>query len=138
MEFSRPEYGVSSKATAPYSSNFAWKIPWTEEPGGLQSMGSLESDTTERLHFHFSLSYIGEGYGNPLLCSCLENHRDGRVWWAVIYGVAQIQTRLKQLSSSRSSTSPQVTCFCRDQKFSHSITSLYKKAFIDHKAYTHS
>ena len=52
MEFSRPEYGVSSKAMTPYSSNFAWKIPWTEEPGSLQSMGSLESDTTERLHFH--------------------------------------------------------------------------------------
>ena len=46
----------------------AWKIPWTEEPGGLQSMGSLELDTTERLHFHFSLSCIGEGNGNPLQC----------------------------------------------------------------------
>ena len=55
----------------------AWKIPWTEEPGRLQSMGSLESDTTERLHFHFSLSCIGEGNGNPLQCSCLENPRDG-------------------------------------------------------------
>ena len=51
---------------APHSSTFAWKIPWTEEPGGLQSMGSLESGTTERLHFHFSLSRIGEGNGNPL------------------------------------------------------------------------
>ena len=49
--------------------------PWTEEPGGLQSMASLESDTTERLHFHFSLSCIGEGNGNPLQCSCLENPR---------------------------------------------------------------
>ena len=49
---------------APYSSTFAWKIPWMEEPGGLQSMGSLESDTTERLHFHFSLSCIGEGNDN--------------------------------------------------------------------------
>ena len=48
-----------------------------EEPGGLQSMGSLELDTTERLHFHFSLSYIGEGNGNPLQCFCLENPRDG-------------------------------------------------------------
>ena len=46
----------------------AWKIPWTEEPGGLQSMGSLELDTTERLHFHFSLSCVGEGNGNPLQC----------------------------------------------------------------------
>ena len=63
---------------APHSSTFAWKIPWTEEPGGLQFMGSLESDTTERLHFHFSLSCIGEGNGNPLQCSCLENPRDGK------------------------------------------------------------
>ena len=62
----------------PHSSTFAWKIPWTEEPGRLQSMGSLESDTTERLHFHFSLSCIGEGNGNPLQCSCLENPRDGK------------------------------------------------------------
>ena len=59
---------LSEKAMAPHSSTFAWKIPWTEEPGGLQSMGSLESDTTERLHFHFSLSCIGEGNGNPLQC----------------------------------------------------------------------
>ena len=111
---------------APHSSIPAWKIPWTEEPGGLQSMGSLrvrhnwttslsfftfmhwsrkwqptpvflpgesqgqrslvgcrlwgrtESDTTERLHFHFSLSCLGEGNGNPLQCSCLENPRDGK------------------------------------------------------------
>ena len=52
------------KAMTPHSSTFAWKIPWMEEPGGLQSMGSLESDTTERLHFHFSLSCIGEGNDN--------------------------------------------------------------------------
>ena len=63
---------------AAHSSTLAWKIPWMEEPGGLQSIGSLESDTTERLHFHFSLSCIGEGNGNPLQCSCLENPRDGR------------------------------------------------------------
>ena len=56
----------------------AWKIPWTEEPGRLQSMGSLESDMTERLPFHFSLSCVGEGNGNPLQCSCLENPRDSR------------------------------------------------------------
>ena len=61
----------------PHSSTLAWKIPWMEEPGRLQFMGSLESDTTEQLHFHFSLSCIGEGNGNPLQCSCLENPRDG-------------------------------------------------------------
>ena len=81
---------------------FAYKILWTEEPGRLQSMGLLESDTTERLHFHFSLSCIGEGNGNPLQCSCLENPRDGGAWWAAVYGVTQSWTRLKRLSSSSS------------------------------------
>ena len=57
---------------------------------------------TERLHFHFSLSCIGEGNGNPLQCSCLENPRDGGDWWAAVYGVAQSRTRLKRLSSSSS------------------------------------
>ena len=61
-----------------HSSTFAWKIPWTEEPGRLQFIGSLELDTTERLHFHFSLPCIGEGNGNPLQCSCLENPREGK------------------------------------------------------------
>ena len=65
---------------APHSSTLAWKIPWTEEPGRLQSMGSRRVDMTERLHFHFSLSCIGEGNGNPLQCSCLENPRDGGAW----------------------------------------------------------
>ena len=89
---------------APHSSTLAWKIPWTEEPGGLQSMGSEESDTTERLHFPFSLSCIGEGNGKPLQCSCLENPRDGGASWAAVYGVAQSLTRLKRLSSSSSMT----------------------------------
>ena len=79
---------------APHSSTVAWKIPWTEEPGGLQSMGSLESDTTERLHFHFSFSCTGGGNGNPLQCSCLENPVDGGAWWAAVHGVANSQTRL--------------------------------------------
>ena len=76
----------------PHSSTLAWKIPWTEEPGRLQSMGSLESDTTERLHFHFSLSCIGEGNGNPLQYSGLENPMD-----SVAYGVAKLQTQLSDL-----------------------------------------
>ena len=88
---------------APHSSTLAWKIPWTEEPGRLQSMGRWESDMTERLHFHFSHSYIGEGNGNPLQCSCLENPRDGGAWCAAIYGVAQSRTWLTWLSSSSSS-----------------------------------
>ena len=79
---------------APYSSTLVWKIPCTEEPGRLQSMGwgCQESDTTERLHFHFSLSCIGEGNGNTLQCSCLENPRDRGAWWAAVYGVTQSQT----------------------------------------------
>ena len=135
---------------APHSNTLAWKIPWTEETGRLQSMGSWrarydwatslslftfmhwrrkwqptqvflpeepqgwrilvgcgtwgleEPDMTEWLHFHFSLPCIGEGNGNPLQCSCLENPRDGGAWWAAVYGVTQSQTRLKRLSSSSS------------------------------------
>ena len=68
-----------------------------------QKFRAEESDTTERLHFHFSLSCIGEGNGNPLQCSYVENIRDRGAWWAAISGVAQSQTRLKQLSSSSSS-----------------------------------
>ena len=82
-------------AMAPHSSTLAWKIPWTEEPGRLQPMGSLRVGHTERLHFHFSLSCNGEGNGNPLQCSCLENPRDFGGWWATVYGVAQSGTRLK-------------------------------------------
>ena len=62
---------------------------------GCSPWGRWESDTTERLHFHFSLSCIGEGNGNPLQCSCLENPRDRGAWWAAVYDVTQSQTRLK-------------------------------------------
>ena len=88
----------SEKAMAPHSSTLAWKIPWAEEPGGLQSMGSLRVGHD----WVTSLSRIGEGNGNPLQCSCLENPRDEGAWWAAIYGVAQSRTRLKWLSSSSS------------------------------------
>ena len=67
----------SEKAMTPHSSTLAWKIPWMEEPGRLQSTGLEESDTTERLHFHFSLSCLGEGNGNPPQYFCLENPRNG-------------------------------------------------------------
>ena len=66
---------------------------------GCSPWGREESDTTERLHSHFSLSCIGEGNGNPLQGSCLENSRDGGAWWAAVYGVTQSRTRLKRLSS---------------------------------------
>ena len=88
------------KAMAPHSSTLAWKIPRMEEPGGLQSMGCQESNTTEQLPFHFSVSCIGEGNGNPLQRSCLEHPRDRGAWWAAVYGVPQSRTRLKRLSSS--------------------------------------
>ena len=80
---------------APHSSTLAWKIPWVEEPCRLQSMGREKSDTTEQLHFHFSLSCIGEGNSNPLQCSCPENPRDEGAQWAAVYGAAHSQTRLK-------------------------------------------
>ena len=101
---------IEMPAMAPHSSTLAWKIPWTEELGGLQSMGLLRVGH-ERLHFHFSLSCIGGGNGNPLQCSCLENPRDGGAWWAAIYGVTQSWTRLKWLSSSSSSSSSHLDFF---------------------------
>ena len=82
---------------APHSSTLAWKIPWTEEPGRLQPMGSLGVGHDRAT----SLLCIGEGNGNPLQYSCLENPRDGGAWWAAIYGVAQSWTRLKRLSIAR-------------------------------------
>ena len=69
---------------------------------GCSPWGHQESDTTEQLHFHFSLSCIGEGNGNPLQYSCLENPRDGGAWWAAVYEVAQSRTQLKRLSNSSS------------------------------------
>ena len=77
---------------APHSSSFAWKIPWMEEPCRLQSMGSLESHMTERLHFHFSLSCVGEGNCNPLQCSCLENPRDGKLGGLLSVGRTELYT----------------------------------------------
>ena len=71
---------------------------------GCGPWGHWELDTTERLHFHFSLSCIGEGNGNPLQCSCLESPSDGEAWWAPMYRVTQSRTRLKRFSSSSSST----------------------------------
>ena len=87
---------------APHSSTLAWKIPWKEEPGRLQSMGSLRVGhdwATSLSLFSFS---IGERNSNPLQCSCLENPRAGGAWWAAVYRVAQSRTRLKRLSSSSS------------------------------------
>ena len=92
--------GAVEKAMAPHSSTLAWKIPQTEEPGRLQSMGSLRVRHDWATSLSLFTSCTGEGNGNPLQCSCLENPRDGRAWWAAVYGVAQSRTRLKRLSSS--------------------------------------
>ena len=101
-------------------------------PGKSHGRGSLvscspwgrkESDMTEQLHFHFSLSCTGEGNGNPLQCSCLENLRDGGAWWAAIYGVTQNQTRLKRLSSSSSSPYRVTTDFTVYNSFAFSKRS---------------
>ena len=86
---------IPENAMAPHSSTLAWKMPWMEEPGRLQSTGSLRVGH----NWATSLSRIGEGNGNPLQCSCLENPGDGGAWWAAVYGVAQSRTRLKWLSS---------------------------------------
>ena len=97
--------------------NLFWRRQWHPTPillpgkshgrrslVGCSPWGRKELDMTERLHFQFSLSYMGEGNGNPLQCSCLENARDGGACWAAVYGVAQSRTRLKRLSSSSSSS----------------------------------
>ena len=90
----------SEKAVAPHSSTLAWKIPWTEEPGRLQTMGSGRVDWATSLSLSLFTFMHWRRKWNPLQCSCLENPRDGRAWWAAVCGVAQSWTRLKQLSSS--------------------------------------
>ena len=106
----------------PWVGKIPWRRAWQPTPVflpgefhgqrslvGYSPWGHKESDMTERLHFHFSLSCIGEGNGNPLQCSCLENPRDGGAWWAAVYGVAQSWTRLKRLSSSSSSSNGEIS-----------------------------
>ena len=98
---------------------------------------------TERLHFHSSPSYIGEGNGNPLQCSCLENPRDGEAWWAAVYGVAQSRTQLKQLSSSSSILFSIVavsiyipTNSAREFSFLHTLSSIYCLYFFFHDGHS--
>ena len=95
---------------------------------GCSPRGRRGSDTTEQLHYHFSLSCTGEGNGNPLQCSCLENPRDGGAWWAAVFGVAQSRTGLKQLSSGSSGMVPFISVWrvqlCRDNCFK------FEKAWI--------
>ena len=119
----------TEKAMAPHSSTLAWKIPWMEEPGGLQSMGLLRVGHDWATSLHFSLSYIGEGNGNPLQCSCLENPRDGGAWWAAIYGVAQSRTRLKRLSSSSSMGLEFLILFGSAWTFLHIVSMMTSNRF---------
>ena len=112
----------SEKAMAHHSSTLAWKIPWTEEPGRLQSMGWRR--VGHNWVTSLSLSCIGEGNGKLLQCSCLENPRDGGAWWAAVYGVAQRRTWLKRLSSSSSMMSAQGGV-CHLLNFSQTLNKLW-------------
>ena len=94
-----PALGME-EAMATHCSTLPGKSHGRRSLPGYSPWGRWGSDTTERLHFQFSLSCIGEGNGNPFQCSCLENPRDRGTWWAAVYGVAQSRTRLKWLSSS--------------------------------------
>ena len=118
MGSNRVGHDWSDLAAAAAAAGLTWRKRWHPTPVplpgkshgqrslvGCRLWGRIESDTTERLHFHFSLSCIGEGNGSPLQCSCLENPRDEGAWWAAVYGVAQSRTRLKRLNSSSSSRS---------------------------------
>ena len=120
---------------APHSSTLTWKIPWTKEPGRLQTMGSLRvrHDRVTSLSFFTFMHWRRNG--NPLQCSCLENPRDRGAWWAALYGVAQSRTRLKRLSSSSSRNLLKMSelCFSKTQledkwithnSLSQNITSL--------------
>ena len=96
------EFGESNSTPLQYSQ--PGKSHGLRSLEGCSPWGHQESDTTERLRFHFSLSCIGEGNGNPLQCSCLENPRDEGAWWTAVFGVAQSRTQLTRLTSSRSSS----------------------------------
>ena len=123
----KPRQPSAHKETKREMYTLNWRRQWHPTPvlllGKSHGRGSLvgcspwgheESDTTELLHFHFSLSCIGEGNGNPLQCSCLENPGYQGAWWAALSGVAQSWTRLKRLSSSSSSSSSSSNTLNRD------------------------
>ena len=114
-------HSIGESNGTPLQYSFAWKIPWTG--GAWQALVHEVAKSQTRLSdfFHFSLQCIGEGNGNPLQCSCLENPRDGGAWWAAVYGVAQSWTQLKRLSSS-SRHSIQYEVFC-DWLFSLTLFS---------------
>ena len=112
------EYLVNAHAMAPHSSTLAWRIPWTEEPGRLKSMGSLRvgHDWATSLSLFTFIHWRRKW--QPIQCSCLENPRDGGARWAAIYGVAQSRTRLEWLSSSSSSSSSMLSLNLNTRKTS--------------------
>ena len=121
---------VMEKAMATHSSTLAWKIPWTEEPGRLQSMGSLRVGHSEPLHFHFSLSRIGEGNGNPLQCSCPENPKDREAWWAAVYGISQSHNDWSDLAAA-AAESVMLKCIMFQKWGSYScLQTLFEKQFM--------
>ena len=122
--------------------SLSWKRKWPPTPVplpgksygwrglvGYSPWGREELDMTEWLHFHFSLSCIGEGNGNPLQFSCLENPRDRAAWWAAIYGVAQSRIWLKCLSSSSSRTDSNMFLYMAEK---------YSIAYMYHSFFNHS
>ena len=102
-EFARSQFPSAERAMAPHSSPLAWKIPWTEKPSGLQSMGSRRVGHDRVTSLSLFTFVHRRRNGNSLQCSCLENPREGGAWWAALCGVAQSWTRLKRISSSSSS-----------------------------------
>ena len=109
QNYSKPSVSTLEKQWHPTPVLLPGKSHGRRSLVGCSPWGREESDTTERLHFHFSLSCIGERNGNPLQSSCLENPRDAGAWWAAVSGVAQSRTRLKRLSSSSSGSTNTLT-----------------------------
>ena len=125
MDDESRKYGSLEKAVAPHSSTLPGKSHGWRSRVGCSPWGREESDATERLHFQFSLSCTGEGNGNRLRCSCLENPRDDGAWWAAVSGVAQSRPRLKRLSSSSSPSIGSVELESCEQKSMKSLVHTY-------------
>ena len=103
---------------------------------GCSPWGHKESDRTERLHFHFSLSWTGEGNGNPLQCSCLENPRGA--WWAAVYGVAQSRSRLRRLTAAAAARSSRFIPVAASIRTSLSKAESYSRKWAGHTLLIHS